>query len=139
MLGLEHKNCGGKILIQVDIENIFGLPNIKIKDEHKIFISFAKLAARNVKVKFNGLCCESCGTTLQSNEEIVLQCKTTGDKGPLNEFKIIYAINDAGIELNPQLLHISGIERYVKSVKKEGFKVREIEPKIYLDEEVKHG
>jgi len=138
MLNFKHKNCGGRVLLDVSIENIYGIPNMKIKEEYKLFISFAKLASKNIKIKIEGLRCSECERKLAGSEDIVLQCQHTGELDSLENFRIVYATNGK-IDLHPQLLHISAVNKYEKDVKKEGFKVKEVEPKIYLDQEVKNG
>ncbi len=139
MLSLKHKGCGGNIHINIDIQNVFGKPNIKIKDKHKILISFASLIARNVKIKTLGLSCDNCQEVLEGGEELELRCGHSGNKGGVEDFRIIYAFKETGEELNPQLLHISVKDDYIKDVKNDGFTVQEVEPKIYLDEEIKNG
>lgn len=139
MLNLKHKNCGGNIHVNIDIQNVFGKPNIKIKDKHKILISFASLIAHNVKIKTVGLRCDKCKRILENSEEIELRCGHSGNAGGVEDFRIIYAFKETGEELNPQLLHIKVKDNYIKDVKNDGFTVQEIEPKIYLDEEIKNG
>lgn len=140
MLNLRHQNCGGDININISIENIFGRPNIKIKDKHKILISFASLIAHNVKIKTTGLQCNECKKVLDGSEELELQCGYSGNRGNVEDFRIIYALKEeTNEELNPQLLHVKVKDTYIKDVKRDGFTVQEVEPKIFLDEEIKHG
>ena len=139
MLNLKHKDCGGNIHINVDIQNVFGKPNIRIKDKHKILISFASLIAFDVKIKTTGLRCEKCKRVLDGSEELQLQCGYSGQNGLVEDFRIIYAFKETGEELNPQLLHVKVKDTYIEDVKRDGFTIKEVEPKIYLDEEVRHG
>lgn len=140
MLNLRHANCGGNININISIENIFGRPNIKIKDKHKILISFASLIAHDVRIKTVGLRCSDCKKVLDGSEELELQCGYSGNKGSVEDFRIIYAFKEGTKEeLNPQLLHIKVKDTYIKDIERDGFTAQEVEPKIFLDEEIKHG
>lgn len=140
MLNIKHRGCGGNININISIENVFGKPNIRIKDKHKIMVSFASLIAYNVQIKTTGLQCDHCKKVLDGSDELELQCGYSGNKGKVEDFRIIYAIKEeTKEELNPQLLHKKVKDTYIKDVENDGFTTQEIEPKIYLDEEIKHG
>lgn len=140
MLKMLHKNCGGNLYVAIEMENVFGKPNVKVKGQNQIFISFASLIAFKVKLKATGLYCDKCNQTLEDSEGINLYCNHTGKKDAVDNFRIIYAIKpETGEELRPQLLHITMTEDYKKDCKTDGFAVTEIEPKIYLDKEIKHG
>ena len=70
MLQIKHLNCGGNIYINIDIQNVFGKPNIRIKDAHKILVSFASLVAFGVKIKTTGLRCDKCQKILKWKENL---------------------------------------------------------------------
>lgn len=140
MLQLRHKNCGGNININVEITNVFGKPNIKIKEDYKILISFESLLARNVIIKTTGLRCDKCEKVLKDNKELEIQCAFSGNNGAVEDFRIIYAIKKGtGERLNPQLLHTKVIKDYIADIERDGFVAKEVEPKIFLDEKVRNG
>jgi hypothetical protein len=140
MLQIKHKDCGGNLYINIDIKNVYGKPNIRIKEKHKILVSFASLLAFNVQITSKGLRCDKCEEILEDSETLQLVCGFSGNKGLVKDFKLIYAHKaDTKEDLQPQLLHNKVKDQYIEDVRNDGFTVTEIQPKIYLDEEIKHG
>lgn len=138
MLEMNHKNCGGKILIDIEVSNIFGKARAKIKDNHKIFLTYSGLIAMNVQVKALGIVCSKCKKLMDNSEEISFRCMHTGNSGIIEDFRIMWSEKpDTGEKLDPIFLHIDAVKNYKNDAENQGFIVSEIQPVIYLDEEIK--
>jgi len=107
--------CGGDIVIQVEIRNMFAGFNEKF-EENKICLRPAELIPNNISIIMGNLYCLNCNNLIENaNNEIKFKCSCCNEYCTLGEMSLFYPKDTRFVRHT--LLHKTCVETYKKYVK----------------------